>query len=121
DIRDATREGVHYARGEPTDELVLGLACVGMAVTVGTFASRGAASPARVGLTIVKAGRKAGWLSAHMASWATRSVRDVVDMDAMRRALAPASILQPAIAVRAARDAVKLEKAEVLEDRCRGE
>jgi hypothetical protein len=114
DIRDATREGVHYARGEPTDELVLGLACVGMAVTVGTFASRGAASPARVGLTIVKAGRKAGWLSAHMASWATRSVRDVVDMEAMRRAITPMAIIQPAVAVRAARDAVKLEKAEVL-------
>jgi hypothetical protein len=114
DIRDAAREGVHYATGEPTDELVLGLAGVGMAVTAGTYASRGAAAPARVGLTLVKAARKAGWLSSHLASWVNRSVREVVDMGAMRGALAQASITRPAIAVRAMRDAVKLERAEGL-------
>jgi hypothetical protein len=114
DIRDAAREGLHYAKGEPHDEFVLGLACVGMAVTAGTYASRGVATPARVGLTLVKAGRKAGWLSVHLASWLTRSARDVVDMAAMRRALAQASITQPALAVRAARDVVKLDKAEGL-------
>jgi hypothetical protein len=114
DIRDAAREGVHYAKGEPTDDLVLGLACVGMAVTAGTYASRGAAAPARAGLTLVKAARKAGWLSTHLASWVTRSVREVVDTAAMRRALADASITQPAVAVRAVRDAVKLERTEGL-------
>ena len=114
DIRDAAREGVHYANGEPTDELVLGLASVGMAITAGTYASRGVGTPARVGLTLVKAGRKAGWLSGHLASWVSRSVREVVDMGAMRSALAQASITQPAVAVRAARDAVKLERVEGL-------
>jgi len=114
DIRDAAREGVHYATGEPTDDLVLGLACVGMAVTAGTYASRGVATPARAGLTLVKTARKGGWLSAHLAGWVSRSVREVVDMGAMRRALAEASITQPALAVRASRSAVKLEKAEGL-------
>ena len=114
DIRDAAREGVHYAKGEPTDELVFGLACVGMAVTAGTYAARGLTAPVRAGLTLVKAGRKAGWMGARLATWVTRSVGDVVDMAAMRRTLATASITQPAIAVRAARDAVKLERAEGL-------
>ena len=114
DIRDAVREGVHYAKGEPTDELVLGLAGVGIAVTAGTYASRGVGAPARVGLTLVKAARKGGWLSRQLAAWVTRSVRGVVDMGAMRRALAEASITQPALAVRAVRDAVKLDKAEGL-------
>lgn len=114
DIRDAAREGVHYARGEPTDDLVLGLACVGMAVTAGTYAARGVTAPVRAGLTLVKAARKAGWLSAHLASWAGRSVRDVVDMAAMRRALADASVTRPAVAVRAVRDAVKVERTEGL-------
>ena len=114
DIRDAVREGVHYARGEQTDELVLGLACVGLAVTAGTYASLGVGTPARVGLSLFKGARKAGRMSAHMASWVGRSVRGVVDMGALRRALAEASLTQPAIAVRAARDAVKLEKAEAL-------
>ena len=114
DIRDAAREGVHYAKGEPTDDLVLGLAGIGMAVTAGTYVSRGAAAPARAGLTLVKAARKAGWLSAHLASWIGRSAREVVDIAAMRRALADASITQPAVAVRAVRDAVKLERTEGL-------
>jgi hypothetical protein len=119
DVRDAVREGVHYARGEQMDELVLGLSCVGIAVTAGTYASLGIGAPARVGLSLVKGAGKAGRLSVHMASWVTRSVRGVVDMGALRRAFAEASITQPAIAVpaiavRAARDAVKLDKAEGL-------
>jgi hypothetical protein len=114
DVRDAVREGVHYAKGEEADDLVLGLACVGIAVTAGTYASLGVGAPARVGLSLVKAAGKAGRLSAHMATWVTRSVRGVVDMGAMRRALAEASITRPTLAVRAARDAVKLEKAESL-------
>jgi hypothetical protein len=111
DIRDAAREGLRYARGEPADTLVLGLACVGLAVTAGTYATLGAGTPARVGLTLVKAARKTGRLSARLAQWITRSLRSVVDMGALRRALATASLSEPAVAVRAARDAVKIEKA----------
>ena len=44
DIRDAVREGARYVSGQPTDELVLGLAVVGLAITAGTYASIGAAS-----------------------------------------------------------------------------
>jgi len=114
DIRDAVREGAHMARGEEADELVLGLACVGLAVTVGTYASLGAGTPARVGLSLVKAARKTQRLGARMAGWITRSVREVVDMSALRRALAQASLTEPAVAVRAAREAVKMEKAQGL-------
>src|SRR5215470_3381692 len=39
DIRDAVREGTHLARGEQADELILGLACAGILVTAGTYAS----------------------------------------------------------------------------------
>ncbi len=114
DVRDAVREGVHYAKGEQIDELVLGLSCVGIAVTAGTYASLGVGAPARVGLTLVKGAGKAGRLGVHLASWVSRSVRGVVDLGAARRAFAEASITEPALAVRAARDAVKLEKAEGL-------
>ena len=50
--------------GEPADELVLGLAGVGLAVTAGTYASLGAGAPGRIGLTVVKAARKTGRMSA---------------------------------------------------------
>src|SRR5690348_14281327 len=108
DLRDAAREGAHLARGESADELVLGLACVGIAVTAATYASFGAGTPARVGLTLVKAARKTERLGASLASWGTRSMREAVDMGGLRRALARASLTEPTVALRAARDAVKL-------------
>ena len=33
DIRDAVREGTRFATGQQADELILGLACVGLAIT----------------------------------------------------------------------------------------
>ncbi len=60
DIRDAVREGTRLASGQEADQLILGLACVGLAVTAGTYASAGVGAPARVGLTVVKAARKTG-------------------------------------------------------------
>jgi hypothetical protein len=64
DLRDAVREGTRAARGEETNQLVLGLALGGLAVTVGTYASAGLATPARAGLSVVKAAGRAGHLSA---------------------------------------------------------
>jgi hypothetical protein len=114
DIRDAVREGTRLAAGHEADELILGLACVGLAVTAGTYATVGAAAPARVGITVVKAARKTGRLGSQMAGWINRSVREVVDWSALARAVRGASIAQPAAAVRAAREAVKVEKAQGL-------
>jgi hypothetical protein len=119
DIRDATREGIHYVKGEAVDEPLLGLACVGIAITAGTYASLGLAAPTRVGLSLVKAARKTGRLGAPLAAWIGRSLRGVVDMGGLRRAFAEASITRPALAVRAAREAVKLDKAEGLMDAMR--
>jgi hypothetical protein len=64
DVRDVVREGSRMARGQETDTLLLGLAGAGIAVTAGTYASLGAAAPARVGLSLVKAARRTGRLGA---------------------------------------------------------
>src|ERR1700757_4058127 len=45
DVRDALREGTRLAAGRDGDELVLGLACVGLAGTAGNYAAGGAAAP----------------------------------------------------------------------------
>jgi len=111
DIRDAVREGSRLASGENADQLVLGLACVGLAITAGTYASFGAGTPARVGLSVAKAARKAGRMSAGLASWMGRSLREVIEWPTLQRAMATASLTEPALAVRAAREAVKVEKA----------
>jgi hypothetical protein len=114
DIRDAVREGTRFATGQQADELILGLACVGLAITAGTYASLGAAAPARVGMTLVKAARKTGRIGGQMGAWISRSVREVVDWTSLRSAIKGASMTQPAAAVRAAREAVKVEKARDL-------
>ena len=110
DVRDAAREGYRFARGEETDETVLGLAGIGIAVTAATYASLGASTPARVGLTLAKVARKTGRMSTRLAGAIGRSLREAVDAGALRRALTTASLTEPALAVRAARDAVKLDK-----------
>jgi hypothetical protein len=114
DIRDAAREGSRLARGQEADETLLGLACVGIAVTAGTYVSLGIGTPVRVGLSIIKAARKTGRIGGRFAGWIARALRETVDMSALRRALAAASITEPAVAVRAAREAVKVEKLEDL-------
>ena len=80
DIRDAAREGTRYLTGKPADPWILGLAGVGIAITAATYVSVGVATPARIGLTLVKAARRTGRLN-------------------------------PVLAVRIAREAVKVEQA----------
>jgi len=114
DIRDATREGARLATGQEADELILGLACVGLAVTAGTYVTVGLAAPVRLGLTVVKAAGKTGRIGGRLLLWISRSLRDIVDWSALSRAVRGADIAEPAAAVRGAREAVKAEKAHDL-------
>lgn len=116
DARDAVREGVRLARGEEADTLILGLACVGLAVTAGTYASLGAGTPARVGLSVIKAARKTGRIGARFSGAMLHAVEEVVDGAALKQAFTRAAFVRPVIAVRAAREAVKIEKAGGLVD-----
>jgi hypothetical protein len=114
DVRDAIREGTRMANGEPADELVLALAGVGIALTAGTYASFGAAAPARVGLSVLKAARRTGRIPAQLGEWLSRTLRQGVDVAALRNAVAGTSIAQPAVAVRAVREVVKVDKSRDL-------
>ncbi len=98
DIRDALREGTRLATGQKADELVLGLASVGIAITAATYVTFGAAAPARAGLTLVKAARKTGSLGAELTGNLGRMIRK-------------AGLSEPAMAERAGREAVKVERA----------
>ena len=111
DIRDAVREGTRWANGEQVDELVLGLAAVGLALTAATYTSAGAAAPARAGVSLAKAARKTGRLGSDLTAYIGRALRDVVDWPKLKGAVAGVSVTEPMLAVRAARDAVKVERA----------
>ncbi|HEX2215417.1 MAG TPA: hypothetical protein VHG27_01785 [Xanthobacteraceae bacterium] len=114
DIRDVVRETAHLVRGEEADELILGLACVGLAVTAGTYASFGAGAPARVGVSLVKAAGKTGRMTAKLTAAIIRPLRAAIDTTALKSAFRPRALLQPVTAVRSARAAVKMEKAQGL-------
>ncbi len=91
DLRDLWHQGFKRWNGEPHDELVLGLAAVGIGLTGLTVATAGGALPARGSLTLIKTARKAGRLSPGLAASTTRVLRDVVDLGALRGAAKAAS------------------------------
>jgi hypothetical protein len=99
DLRDLTREGIHAARGESVDKLVVGLAAAGVAITAGTYVTLGVAVPLRAGLTLIKAAVRTGRLSADLTMALGRM---------LRRALVDGS--ESAMAVRVARETVKVER-----------
>jgi hypothetical protein len=114
DIRDAVREGKHFAMGEETDHLILGLATAGLAVTAASYVSIGAATPLRAGLTLVKDARKAGRLGEGLTRWAGRSARELVDAPMLQRAVAAGSVLRPGETIGAIKAAFRAEKAGAL-------
>ncbi|MDZ4369537.1 MAG: hypothetical protein U0987_21330 [Afipia sp.] len=114
DIRDVVREGKRLAMGQNADQLVLGLATVGLVVTAATYVSVGGATPVRAGLSMVKDARKVGRLGAGLTEWAGRSARGVVDAPMLQQAVATASIARPGQTISAMKAAFKAEKAGAL-------
>ncbi|MCC7348278.1 MAG: hypothetical protein IT538_12860, partial [Variibacter sp.] len=94
DVRDVVRETSHLVRGQEADELVLGLACVGLAITAGTYATLGAGAPARAGVSGMKAASKTGRLSARLAGAMMRPLREAVDTAALKGAVTPVLLMQ---------------------------
>lgn len=116
DVDDAVTQTAHLANGEPADEVVLGLACVGLVATAATVATVGAAAPVRAGVSIVKAARRTGRLAGPLVLWAKRSLRGAIDAEKLEVALGKVSIMAPAestaVVRDAVRDAVKLDRLE---------
>lgn len=111
DIRDALREGTRYVRGEQVDKLVLGLAATGIAITAGTYATLGAATPARAGLTLVKAARKTGRLGAEFTESLGRMVRQTSFPGAARAVRETAKVERAGGLLHLVRDVGRVEKA----------
>ena len=78
DIRDAAREGTRYLTGRHYDPWILGLAGVGLGITAATYVSSGAAAPARLGVSMIKAARRSGRLNPVLA---VRAVREAVKVE----------------------------------------
>lgn len=86
DLRDLLREGGRYARAEPYDPLLLGMALVGLPLTAATWTAGAGAAP-RAGMTVLKAARRGGRLSPALAASLGRTVRAGLDGEALVRAV----------------------------------
>ncbi|NEX23509.1 hypothetical protein G3480_25050 [Thiorhodococcus mannitoliphagus] len=91
DLRDLTKQGINWARGEETDEVVAALATIGVVATaaqvvsgVATVGTAGAAAPSvaattavKGGTTILKAARKLGKLPPWLGKALVKSAKTV--------------------------------------------
>lgn len=70
DVRDLLKEGLHWLRDEPTDEVIMALATVGMMASASQFVTLGSTSPVKTGLSLATMARKLGtlppWLRAYL-------------------------------------------------------
>ena len=106
DARDLLREGGRYARDEPYDALLLGMALVGLPLTAATWAAGAGAGP-RAGLTVLKAARRGGRLSPALAQSLGRTIRTGLDREALACVLTAAGRLDLAGARAAAGLAIR--------------
>lgn len=68
DIRDIASEGGKAMRGEDHSNLILGLAAAGAVASAATYATAGVGAPARVGVSVLKAARRSGTMTAEFAA-----------------------------------------------------
>jgi hypothetical protein len=85
DVRDIAIEGKKMAAGEDYSKLVLGLSIVGLAATIATVATGGGGIVAKTGVSVLKAAKRAGTLTADFARRLTRIVERTVDFGEIRR------------------------------------
>jgi hypothetical protein len=91
DARDLVHEGNAYINGQPYSSLTMGLAAAGLVITGVTIASFGMATPARVGVTALKAADKADLLRPPFRRAITSVATEVIDGKAVKETVDLAS------------------------------
>lgn len=87
DVRDIAGEGGKMLRGEPHSELILGLSVIGIGVTAATIATGGGGIVVKAGVSLMKAAKRTGRLTAEFAQSLTRLTSEAVNMPLLRQTL----------------------------------
>jgi len=96
DVRDLVHEGGLMVTGQEYDELMLGLATVGIAATGVTVATGGIGLPAKLGVSVFKVARKAGTLTAGLGASLGRALRNAIDFREVGGVVRSAAVLDSA-------------------------
>lgn len=87
DVRDIASEGSKYLKGEPYSELILGLSVVGIGATAATIATGGGGVIVKAGISLMKAAKRTGRLTAEFGQMLTRLTSEAVNMPLLRQTL----------------------------------
>jgi len=87
DVRDLVGEGGKFISGQPVDYFTLGIASVGLALTVATIPSGGATLPVRIGASFVKAMHRAGKLPPRLTAQIGQALQRGIDRPALEEAI----------------------------------
>ena len=70
DVRDLVKEGLNWLQDEPTDEVIIALATIGLVASAGQVVTLGSSSTVKTGITMIKQAHQLGtlptWLRAHL-------------------------------------------------------
>ena len=94
DVRDLVGEGGKFIAGQPLDYFTLGIASVGLGLTVATWSSLGGALPLRVGSSFVKAMHRVGKLPPRLTAQIVRALERGIDRPALEEAIGLATSLR---------------------------
>lgn len=85
DLRDLSSEGTKFVKDEPYDKVVLGMAAVGVGMTVSQVMTAGSSTPLKVGASVLKVARKTGKLSKTFLKFIAKKLRKVVDVKLLKK------------------------------------
>ncbi|MBK8451847.1 MAG: hypothetical protein WAQ53_14990 [Thiofilum sp.] len=79
DVRDLWEQYDLYTQNQPTNDLIIALAGVGVGLTAATVMSAGSASPAKMGVSVFKIATRTGRLTPRFQAYLTRQASSVFD------------------------------------------
>lgn len=85
DVRDLTNEGTKLVKGEPYDDIVLGVAAVGVVLSASQVLSVGSSTPLKVGASVVKVAKKTGKLSKSFLKFISSKLTKTVDVKLLKK------------------------------------
>jgi len=84
DLRDLSTEGMKLANDEKYDKVVLGVAAVGVGLSISQLLSTGSSTPLKVGASIIKVAKKTGKISKTFLKIISSKLSKAVDMKILK-------------------------------------
>jgi len=85
DLRDLSKEGSRFVKGESYDQIVFGMAAIGVGLSASQLFTLGSTTAAKVGASIVKVAKKSGKLSKPFVHIISSKLSKAIDFKALKK------------------------------------